>query len=213
LLVVHHHNESGQKAQVVSLSSETVASDVTLELNKTSVAAGGSVTGTVTVANTENSVPTGNVVLKTSTGKTLGSGALGAAGSAAITFKPSPAGSYSIHAEYAGDATYATGNSTASSLTVTKNASTVGLSVPNKFKHGTKVTATITVKTVNGLVPTGKVTLKKGTKTLGSATLKNGKATIKFSIAKKGSYTLKAKYAGDGNFAAGTSPGRGVKVT
>jgi subtilisin family serine protease len=211
-LVVHYHNPNAHKAQVVILGTK-VASSTTLELVPSSVKAGQKVTATATVANSAGKVPTGTITLKTSTGTTLGTGALDATGRATIAFNPKPAGSYSVHAEYSGDTTYLGSSSTNVSLTVTKNASTVHLKLPKTVKHGKKVTATVTVTTVYGVVPTGKVTIKKRTKTLGSGVLVNGKVKIKFTIAKVRTIKVFAKYAGDGSYLAGKSPKVTLKVT
>ena len=87
-----------------NLTVTKAASTVTLLLDPTSVMAGGEVTATVTVDDTAGGiVPTGSVTVKTSIGTTLGSGALDGTGTAVITFKPKPAGTYTVHAEYAGD--------------------------------------------------------------------------------------------------------------
>jgi len=208
LMVVHFHNTNSEKVQIVSLKETP---NVTLGLAPTTVQAGAQVTATVTVQNTAG-VPTGGVTLKTTTGKTLGSGTLGGTGQAVITFKPSPAGSYSVIARYSGDATYAAGTSAPAALTVTKIKPKVVLKAPSEVKAGAKATATVTVKTVNGLIPTGKVVLKAGKKILGSAKLKAGKAKITFKIATKGSVKVYAKYAGNGNYKAGVSAKKTVHV-
>ena len=63
-------------------------------------------------------------------------------------------------------------------------------------------------RTVKGAVTvkgaTGKVTVKKGKKTLKSATLKGGKASVTLPKLKKGTYKLTIAYAGDAEHLAGT---------
>ncbi len=210
-LVLHFHNEVGAKAQKVELTNTTVASGVTLALAPTSVQAGKNVTATVTVANTENTVPTGAVTLKSGS-KTLASGTLDGTGKAVITFKATPAGTHNVVAQYAGDLTYSAGSSAPQTLTVSKIKSKVKLKLPKTAGKGKTITATVTVPTVNGLVPTGKVKVKQGKKTLKSGTLKKGKAKVKFKITKKGTYKLFASYAGDGNYKKGKSSTKTIKI-
>ncbi len=210
-LIVHLHNGVGQKAQVVALGTE-VPSNVTLSLARSRVQAGKRVTASVSVDNTENTVPTGTIRLETSAGKLLGSASLDVDGNATISFRPSAAGSYSMRAKYSGDATYSAGTSPSRSLTVTKIRSTVKLRVPKVVKQGQRFTARVVVPTVNGLVPKGKVLIKRGGKTLGSAKLVNGRATVRLKIAQRGKVRIFAKYKGNRSYTAGTSITKTVKV-
>jgi hypothetical protein len=85
---------------------------------------------------------------------------------------------------------------------------TVGLALAKKkIKAGKRGKATVTVK-ANGLVPTGKVTIREGRKVLGTATLKvsdKGKVTITLKKRPLGKHTIVATYAGSGAVAAGMS--------
>jgi hypothetical protein len=82
-----------------------------------------------------------------------------------------------------------------------------------KIKVGTRGKATVTVK-ANGLVPTGKVTIREGKKVLGTARLKagdRGKVTITLRQRPNGKHTIVASYAGSDTVASGTS--RAVVLT
>lgn len=76
---------------------------------------------------------------------------------------------------------------------VVKKAATVKVSGKGGKK---KATLTISVK-ASGVTPTGKVTIKLGSKTLKTVTLKKGKATAKLTKQKKGKRTYKVIYSGD----------------
>jgi hypothetical protein len=59
-----------------------------------------------------------------------------------------------------------------------------------------KASLTITVK-ASGVTPTGRVTIRLGSRTLKTATLKGGKATVTLTKQKKGKRTYKIAYSGD----------------
>jgi hypothetical protein len=76
---------------------------------------------------------------------------------------------------------------------VAKKAATVKVDAKGAKK---KATLTITVK-ASGVTPTGKVTIKLGSKTLKTVTLKGGKAKVTLTKQKKGKRTYKVIYSGD----------------
>ena len=86
------------------------------------------------------------------------------------------------------------------SIEVTKGASTAsGKPVAKTLKTTTVAKMKVTVLPSGSRVPTGKVLVKEGTKTLGSAMLNDaGKATVKMGKLKKGKHTVKVVYKGDG---------------
>jgi hypothetical protein len=63
-----------------------------------------------------------------------------------------------------------------------------------------------------GVIPTGKVVVKKGKKTVGTSTLVNGKATVKLKKLKKGVNKVTVTYLGDGYTSAAKSKVVKVKV-
>jgi hypothetical protein len=85
-------------------------------------------------------------------------------------------------------------------------------SVKVKVKGGKKrATFTVTVK-ASGVTPTGKVTVKLGSKTLKSGKLKKGKVTIKVTKQKKGKRRYRVVYAGDDRVKSKTVSSPKVKI-
>ena len=79
-------------------------------------------------------------------------------------------------------------------------------SAPNPSVEGQAVTFTVTVTSSSSYMPTGKVTIKNGGKTLGSAKLTNGTAQLTRKNLPVGSLSITATYDGDTNLAKSTSP-------
>ncbi|WP_127360052.1 Ig-like domain repeat protein [Actinacidiphila soli] len=116
------------------------------------------------------------------------------------TFTGLAAGSYTVSLTAnnlvgAGDAATWTG-----AVSAVQSASTTKASAP-KTAYGKTPKVAVTVTSAGSAVPTGKVTVKEGTKTLGSATLNSsGKASVSLSkTLKVATHTLTVSYAGDAN--------------
>ena len=128
---------------------------------------------TFTAAVTGTGTPTATVNFKSAT-KNLECRNTEAAGAATYTTTPTQlaVGSDSITAAYAGDSTHAPSTSAPFPQTVTKAASTTGISsAPNPSTLNQSVTLTATVTAPTGLpVPTGKVQFARGKTILGTAT-------------------------------------------
>jgi hypothetical protein len=90
-------------------------------------------------------------------------------------------------------------------ITAVKNQSTVAGKAAGKLKKG-KVAKLVATVGADNQVPTGKVLVKKGSKTLGTATLKAGKATVNLGKLKKGTHKVTVVYKGDGYTTAGSDP-------
>ena len=122
-LMVHLHNTVGNKAQVVTLKSQ---SNVSLKFGRTTVKRGTKVNVTVKVANTARTAATGRVQLIRTTGANapaLSGRAQLTGGSVTISYRPSATlrpGTYKYRADYAGDAQYASGSSSVVTVHVTK---------------------------------------------------------------------------------------------
>jgi len=117
------------------------------------------------------------------------------------------AGSHSIKAVYTpGQANFKSAESTATVVVaapVAKTKAAISESFPAKVKL--KKAKSVSVKGVVKVKgATGKVSVKKGKKTLKSATLKGGKASLKLPKLKKGTYKLTIAYTGDAKHLAGT---------
>jgi Bacterial Ig-like domain (group 3) len=217
-LVVHFHNAVGNKAQVVSFAKATPT--VKTAVTPTSVAAGKPTTIKATVTGSTGT-PTGTVTFQRQSGATwvtVGSGAL-SAGARSVSYTPTVAGTVVFRAVYAGDGSYVAGTSASANLTVTKLAAAVTAKLSaTSVKAGKSVTITVSVATVNGLVPTGKVTL---TRTSGSgapaastsANVSGGKATLTYTPKSKGTYSYRIDYAGSTAYNAAHTGTLTLKVT
>jgi hypothetical protein len=157
---------------------------------------------TFTAAVTSTGTPTGKVTFKSGQA-TLGTGMLNGGGASYTTTATQlAAGTDSITAVYAGDATHAGSTSAAFPQTVNKAPTSSALaSSPNPSGVNQSVTLTATVAAAAGLpVPTGKVQFTAGKKILGTATLSNGTAVLNTTFTQTGSFTVKATYQGAGNY-------------
>lgn len=204
-LVLHLHNSSGDRAEVLTLPTVKAAAPVGLTLDDTSVARGQQVTATVTVPQEGATSASGDVSL-VSGGKTVTSGQL-VDGAVDLTFSESGAGQYPMVAEYAGDSNYQAGSSDPVTLDVARSRARVSLALsPNPVRHGRTVTATVRVSTVAGVPATGRVVLRKGNgHAVAHGTVSNGVATVKFVWRSRKDPRIHAAYAGDTNYRPGTS--------
>ena len=151
--------------------------------------------------------PSGTITFKNGL-TTLGTGTLN--GSGVTTFSTSSlavGSSYSITAEYGGDANFVTSTSSAVSQVVNKASSaTVLIAAPNPSVFGESITFTALVTGSFG-TPSGTITFKNGSTTLGTGTL-NGSGVATFStssLAVGNAYSITAEYGGDSNFVTSTS--------
>jgi Cutinase/Bacterial Ig-like domain (group 3) len=155
--------------------------------------------------------PTGKVTVKTGSTTlckaTLSNGSATCA-LAATKLKP---GSYSVVASYAGSSQFAISSSGAQSLSVARASTTTSLSLSAPaVAYGSEQTESFNVSTATThgqIVPTGKVSVRVGTKTLCAVTLAAGVGTCspKATALKAGSYSLTAVYAGTSTFATSSS--------
>ena len=105
--------------------------------------------------------------------------------------------SYSLKAVFAPSSAATVKGSTSAvvKVTVAKAAAKLAVTAPSKISAGRSAKVVVTV-TATGVTPSGKVTVKEGSKVLGTATLQGGKASITVKGLKKGSHTLVVSYAG-----------------
>ena len=144
----------------------------------------------------------------------LGSGTLNGAGAATFTSSTLPVGSYSVTANYVGDANDTGSTSAALPLTVIEATTSIGLVTSNPTVQVTgAVTFTATV-TGNGGIPTGNVTFMDGANTLGSVAVNvSGVASYTTSSLAVGTHNITAVYGGDANDGGCTSAGLTETVT
>ena len=171
--------------------------------------AGQAVVFTATVAG-GSGVPSGTVTFFNGAAS-LGTGALNGLGVATLSSAAPAAGTYTITAQYGGNASYAASISNAVSLTIKAVAagtasSTTGLTVsPNPGTAGQAVVFTATVAGGSG-VPSGTVTFFNGTVSVGTGALNGlGVATLSSAALAAGTYRIRAKYAGNTNYGASRS--------
>jgi len=116
------------------------------------------------------------------------------------------AGTCSITASQAGNASYGAATPVTQSFRVTlaytpPTASMEISSSQNSSLLGQSVTFTVTI-TYTGPVPTGTIQLFDGTKPLGTAPLVNGRASFTVTFVDPGSHGIVAIYSGDGTYAS-----------
>jgi hypothetical protein len=144
-------------------------------------------TGTVTFYDGATSIGTGTI----------------SAGVATFTTSTLTVGTHPITATYGGDSNYSNVTSTAVSQVINQASATMAIAgAPNPSVYGTSVLMTITVTGVNGVIPTGTVTLMDGTTALGAPLTLDatGKATYTTSALTAGSHNITATYSGDSNY-------------
>lgn len=223
LLMLHFHNEAGDKAQVVRLGETSTTS---LGAVPGTLTLGQPTTLTVTVDDPASpTVPTGTVtVTDTGTNTVVATGPL-VAGSAALSYTPAAAGTQHLEATYAGNDTYLGSTSTPVTLTtdapaggggggVSPTASTALALSPSSVVRGTEVGLGVTV-TGSGTTPTGSVSVKDADSgaVVATGTLANGAAALAFTPMAAGTRHLVATYAGDGTYAPVTSSVATLTVT
>jgi hypothetical protein len=184
------------------------AFSITSPASSTTVAAGTTVKFSVSVTSASGPAPTGTVTFKKN-GAAIGSPVTLASGAASVNLTGLTAGTIALSASYSGDSNYAAAGPLTRNLTVTapaKTAATVKLAAKaNPATSCAAIAFTATVSGKSGVVPTGKVELREGSKILAQATLKAGSVTLTPGILAAGSYTLTASYLGDADYDAAAS--------
>lgn len=194
-----------------SLLTTLLPSTTTLTLTPAYTLNGQAVTLKAVVSGSGTAKPTGLVIFTSGTAtppNVLGSGTLDATGTATATFAPALAGSpYSISAVYAGDLTYAYGESAPQTLNVLANSiptmTTLTASTTSPAL-GASVTFTANVTSSSG-APPGTITFQDGNVVLGSATLSNGSASLSTAALASGSHAIRALYSPTGVYGVSTS--------
>lgn len=157
--------------------------------------AGGTTTATVTDG------ATGTVSLNGLPGAAIEGDIVGGTATFDIP-KSTPAGTYSVTAQYSGDATFGTSTSEARNLTVTKSLATLTQSVAGT-KYGQSAQVKIQVAGPGGVVPTGTASVTVAGKTQTVKLDAQGRATAVLSktLAPK-KYAVTVVYSGNGNLIA-----------
>jgi sugar lactone lactonase YvrE/predicted secreted protein len=160
---------------------------------------GQSVTFTAT---TTGGTPTPTGVIQFLDGTTvLGSSAVNAGGTATLSVTSLAFGTHSITASYVGDLDHAPSVSNVLTEKIVEPAAASLTSSLNPSIYGQSVVLTVKVAGVQGLVPTGTVTLRNGSSSLGTLTLDaTGTGALTIATLPVGSNILTAGYSGDTNY-------------
>jgi Bacterial Ig-like domain (group 3) len=172
---------------------------------------------TVHVHDVFETVPTGTVAIKS--GNTVACTIALKAGAGSCTAPATKFGPGSIHvaAFYGGGISFQTSRSFAQAFTVKKAASKTTLALSKSSVTFGKEQAerlSVAVAPQFGGTPTGKVTVKAGTRTVCTITLKSGKGSCVLAAKElsAGTYHLTAGYPGSGGFTGSTSAAKTLKV-
>ncbi len=192
------HDSSISALTTVSVS--VAPSSVTLAPIPPSISAGTPLTLLATVT---PATATGTLLFRDATGGVLGQATI-IHGTASLLLSSLPAGTYSIAAQYPGDAEDGGSSSASVATQVVLQPSQVVLAAaatPVPYATALSLAATLSSATASGVV-----SFYDGTSALGTARLVNGVAAFQISTLATGSHQLHAVYGGDNVYAASTSP-------
>jgi hypothetical protein len=177
------------------------------------VTAGQALVLTATVEGVGDTSPAGTVsFLNGST--PLGTAPLNASGVATLSAASLAAGTYSLTAQYTGNASFLSSNSAAVPVTVNAQATTTSLvASSNPVPAGQALALTATVQGSGSTAPAGTVSFLNGSTPLGTAPLNaSGVATLSTASLAAGTYSLTAQYTGNASFLSSTSAAVPVTV-
>ncbi|HEX8497467.1 MAG TPA: Ig-like domain repeat protein, partial [Actinomycetales bacterium] len=205
LLLVHHQNLNGARAQVVSVRGFT---STALRSSATSFGYGGRPVLTATVRGTSGAPATGSVTFRD------GSTVLGTAPlrDGVATLRPAalPWGSRSVSAGYSGSALDAPSASPALRITVAGRATAVTLrSSAVAFGAGGRPTLTAAVSPSSS---TGTVLFRDGDRVLGRAPVVRGRAVLRAPALTAGTHLVRATYEGSASSRPSTSAALRLRV-
>jgi hypothetical protein len=206
---------SNSAAVSVTVSSQATTTTTSLNASPNVVATGQTLTLTAAVQGTGSTVPAGAVSFMS--GSTpLGTAPVNPSGVATLTITTLAVGTYTLTAQYSGNAIFLSSNSAAVSVTVSgqDGMTTTNLTAsPNPVIAGQTLTLTAAVEGTGSTVPGGTVNFMNGSVLLGTATLNSsGVATLTTASLAAETYSLSAQYSGDANFLSSTSTAVSVTV-
>ena len=188
----------GSAAYTITSAAATTTS---LTATPNPVGTGQTLTLTATIHWTGSTTPTGTVNIMS--GSTpLGTAPVNSSGVATLTITTLAVGSYSLTAQYSGNANFLSSTSAAVSVTVYSQATTTSLTAtPNPVAPGHTLTLTAAVQGTGSTAPAGTVSFMSGSTLLGTATLNaSGIATLTTASLAAGTYSLTAQYPGNASF-------------
>ncbi|MGA7155463.1 MAG: Ig-like domain repeat protein [Acidobacteriaceae bacterium] len=193
-------NETVQQATTTSALASSSSTDTV----------GNDLTFTATVTSADGLSPTGTV--KFMNGATiLGSGSVGANGTAILSLSSLAPGTYTIVAVYSGDTDDAASTSSALSETIQQIPTATTLTAnTNPISAGAMLNLNVDVaptgSSTDGGVLSGSVTFSEGATVYGVEVINSsGNAVLPITTLTAGSHNITASYAGDTNYASSTS--------
>ncbi|WP_406833205.1 S8 family serine peptidase [Pedococcus sp. KACC 23699] len=195
LLLIHHLNTDGARAQVVTVKAK---SSTRLTASSTSYTYGGKPVFTATVS---PSIATGTVSFRDN-GKLVKTVAV-KSGKAVWTATGQTRGVHSMTATYNGDASTLASVSAAVKVTVNGLASKASLaSTYRSYGYGYRPTLT---SVVSPSAASGTVTFRDGSRVLGTVKVSKGKAALRAPVLARGTHRLTATYNGSTVYNPATS--------
>ena len=213
ILLLHHHNTGGQRAQTIALPKR--ATTTALALSASTIGHQQTLTATATVKLPGLTVaPSGGSVAFVVGGQTVAAAPL-VNGKAVAKLTHLPFGHQQVTAKYRGVPLQTPSTSTPRAVTVTKTPVTVHLKVPSSVSHTKRATATVTVHLVRSAeVAKGTFVVLDGKKVVGQGTLgKNGTAAVKLTKLPVGKHTLVARFFATPLLKSGLSAPKVVRST
>ncbi|WP_207555709.1 S8 family serine peptidase [Intrasporangium flavum] len=195
LLLLHHLNTDGSRAQVVTVKR---ASGTKLAASPTSITYGGrtTLTATVTPSDATGTVTFGYNGRALRTVKVSG-------GKAVLPVTGLPRGTASFTAAYSGDASTVASRSGTVTVAVKGLASRTALSANvTSYRYGGRPVLTASLSPSSA---TGTVTFRDGSRVLGTSTVRSGRATLWAPVLSRGTHRVTATYSGSKAYNPSTS--------
>jgi len=202
LLLIHHLNANGARAQVVPVKA---VSTTKLTSSLSSYTYGGKPVFTATVV---PSMATGTVSFKDN-GRVVKTMAV-SSGKAIWTATGQTRGTHAMTAVYSGDGSTLTSTSPVVNVTVRGLASSTALVANDRdFPYGYRPVLTASVAPSGA---TGTVTFRDGTRVLGTVVVTRGKSALRAPVLSRGTHYLRATYNGSGIYNPSASAVLSVRV-
>jgi len=212
LLLIHHLNATGSRAEVVGITPDASRTSLALSTSRAGYWSTKRATATVSIVGNPTHPSGGTVQFKS--GSTLIATGTLVNGKVTVTLPRLHIRTHHITATLVASAALSGSTSTARTLVVTKSASKVSLTAPATVSHRAHAEARVKVSVPGSLHhPTGTVTVYDGTSAIAHGTLRKGALTLTLPHLAKGTHTLVVRYAGDSTVAAGTSSEVTVRST
>jgi sugar lactone lactonase YvrE/plastocyanin len=197
-------NNSPATSNAIAITVQQAASSTSLTASANPSTLGQSLTLTAVV--TSSGANIAGTVSFLDGGSAIGSAALSANGTAALTTNSLSFGPHTLTAVYSGDTNHTASTSPVLTEQIVQAAGVTLTSSLNPSISGTNVVFTATMSGVGSLIPTGSITFNDGANTLGTVQLgATGAGSLQTAALTVGSHTIAANYSGDSNYAVASS--------